>query len=67
MNLEWLKALFVSRKFWLAFLGVLTAAVMFAGGDIGADQLVEAVVLLVTVLMGGIALEDAAQKFGGRE
>ena len=64
MNLDFLKALLQSRKFWLAFLGVISGAVMFAQGLITVDQLVELITTLVGVLIGSIALEDAAKKFG---
>lgn len=63
MNINWLKALLTSRKFWLAFLGVATAAIMFAAGDIGAEQLADAIVALIGLVIGGIALEDAASKW----
>ncbi len=61
MNIDWLKSLLVSRKFWLALLAVITAAVMFAGGDITAAELVNAIVALTGLLIGGIAVEDAAR------
>ncbi len=65
MNLDFLKALLQSRKFWLAFLAVLAAVVMFAQGAITAEQLVDAIVVLVGVLIGSIAAEDVAKKISG--
>ncbi len=62
MNIEWLKALLVSRKFWLAFLGFVSAMILFIGGDIDATQLSDAIVTLIGLVIGGIALEDAASK-----
>lgn len=62
MNIDFLKALLVSRKFWLAFLGVVAAVVMFAQGGIDANALVDAIVVLVGLLIGGIAAEDVAAK-----
>jgi hypothetical protein len=64
MNLDFMKALLTSRKFWLGLLGVIGAVVMFAQGGIDANALVDAIVTLVGIVIGGIALEDAAQKFG---
>lgn len=63
MNIDWLKALLVSRKFWLALLGVAVAAIMFAGGDITAAELVDAIVVLFGLVIGGTAIEDAAAKW----
>ena len=59
---DWLKALLSSRKFWMALLGVISAVVLYLQGAIGADALVDAIVALVAILIGGIALEDAAAK-----
>lgn len=61
MNLNFLKALLVSRKFWLAFIGVIAAVYMFATGQISADVLVDAIVVLVGLVIGGIAAEDVAK------
>lgn len=63
MNLDFFKSLLTSRKFWLALFAMLAAAVMFAQGGIPAEQLVESIVALTSLVIGGIALEDAAQKF----
>jgi len=63
MNLNFAKSLLTSRKFWLAFLAVLGAVVMFGQGAITAEQLVESIVVLAGLVIGGIALEDAAQKY----
>ncbi len=62
-----LSALLQSRKFWLALVAAISAVVLFAGGGITADQLVDAILVLVGVVVAGIAVEDAAEKFGLRE
>ncbi len=64
MNIDFLKALLMSRKFWLALIGMIAAVVMFARGGIDADALVQAIVTLLGMVIGGIALEDAAAKVG---
>lgn len=63
MNIDFVKALLTSRKFWLAFIGVIGAVIVFAQGGIDAQALVDAIVTLVSIVIGGIALEDAAKKF----
>lgn len=62
-----LSALLQSRKFWLALVAAISAIVVFVGGGITADQLVDAILVLVGVVVAGIAVEDAAEKFGLRE
>lgn len=62
MNIDFVKALLVSRKFWLALLGVIAAVVMFVQGGIDANALVDAIVVLVGLLIGSIAAEDVAAK-----
>lgn len=62
MNLDFLKALLQSRKFWLAFLAVIGAVALFVQGAIDASALTDAIITLVGLLVGSIALEDAAQK-----
>lgn len=56
------KALLSSRKFWLSLLGAVAAIVLYLQGSITADQLVDAILVLVGVLVTTIALEDAAEK-----
>jgi hypothetical protein len=63
MNLDFLKALLQSRKFWLAFIGVIGAVIVFAQGGIDAQALVDAIVTLAGIVIAGIAVEDAAAKF----
>lgn len=63
MNIDFLKALLQSRKFWLAVIGMIGAVIMFAQGGIDAQALTDAIVTLVGIVIGGIALEDAAKKF----
>ena len=67
MNLEWLKALLVSRKFWLAFIATLVAVVLYIQGAIDAETLVNAIVALMVVLVGSIAAEDVASKLNGKK
>lgn len=64
MNLDFLKALLQSRKFWLALLGVIGGVVMYLQGTITPEQLVDLITTLVGVLVGSIALEDAAKHYG---
>lgn len=63
MNLGFLKALLQSRKFWLALLGLIGAIIVYVQGGIDANALVDAIVTLVGIVIAGIAVEDAAQKF----
>lgn len=58
------KGLAVSRKFWLAVIGLIGAVFAYAQGAIDAEMLVTAIVGLMMVVIGSIALEDAALKFG---
>ena len=58
-------SLMQSRKFWLALLGFVGASALFYQQQITAAQYTEAIVGLVAVLIGGIALEDAATKLKG--
>lgn len=62
-----IKALLNSRKFWLALLGVIAAIVLYVQGSITADQLVDAILVLVGVLVTSIAIEDAAEKHGSNQ
>lgn len=63
MNLNFMKALLQSRKFWLALLGLIGAIIVYVQGGIDANALVDAIVTLVGIVIAGIAVEDAAQKF----
>lgn len=58
-----LKSLFVSRKFWLAFLAASSGIVLFFQGQIEADQLANLLAMLAGIVIAGIAVEDAAEKF----
>lgn len=62
-----LNGLLVSRKFWLAVIGLIGAIVLYAQGAIDADTLVNAIVALMVILVGAIAVEDAAGKLSSRE
>ena len=64
MNVNFLKALLQSRKFWLALIAVIGGIVMYIQGAITPEQLVDLITALVGLLVGSIALEDAAAKFG---
>lgn len=55
-------SLLQSRKFWLALIAFIVAAVLFVQGQISPEQFVDAVIALVGVLVAAIAIEDAALK-----
>lgn len=61
-----LKAFLSSRKFWLALVGAIVAGYLFSTGQIQAEHFIDAVLVLVGILTGGIALEDAALKMALR-
>lgn len=63
MRFAW-KMLLQSRKFWVAVLGVISGIVLYVQGALSADQLSELIVALMAILIGGIAAEDAASKWG---
>ena len=54
-------ALLRSRKFWLAVFGVVQAIVFQFFPDV-PDEVWQSIASLVMVLIGAIALEDAAEK-----
>ena len=62
-----LNGLLTSRKFWLAVIGLVGAIVLYAQGAIDAETLVNAIVALMVILVGAIAVEDAAGKLSSRE
>lgn len=57
-----LLALLQSRKFWLALIAALSALILFATGHITADQLTDTILILVSIVVAAIAVEDAAAK-----
>lgn len=59
-----LNGLLTSRKFWLAVVGLIGAVVLYVQGAIDADALVTAIVTLMAILIGAIAVEDTAGKLG---
>lgn len=59
-----LNGLLTSRKFWLAVIGLIGAIVLYAQGAIDAETLTTAIVSLMAILVGAIAVEDAAGKLG---
>lgn len=52
-----------SRKFWLAAFGVIQAVVLHYLAV--PEEIWQAIVILVGVLITGIAIEDAGEKAGG--
>lgn len=58
-----LHGLWTSRKFWLAVFGIVQAVVLHYFAV--PDEIWQAVVGLVMVLITGIAIEDAGLKAGG--
>lgn len=61
-----LKSLLQSRKFWIAVTGLVGVVLSEAGGwdEASAGALTDALVVVATVLIGAIAVEDAAVKIG---
>lgn len=62
---NFIKALLQSRKFWLSLIAAMVGAVLFARGEITADQLANLCAALGMVLVAAIAIEDAAAKHAG--
>lgn len=60
-----IRGLLLSRKFWMALLSFIAALVLYVRGQISADQLVDAILILAGAVIAAIALEDAAEKHGG--
>ena len=58
------KSLSQSRKFWMAAITAVVTLVLFITGQIDAESLADALVILATVVIAGIAIEDGAGKFG---
>ena len=54
-------SLFKSRKFWLAVVGVVQTAVFFFWPGM-PEELWQAINTILLVLIGAIAVEDAANK-----
>lgn len=61
--LDWFKSLATSRKFWLSAVGVIYAYIQLQSGAIDAAQFTDALQVLIGILVGAIALEDAAHKY----
>lgn len=59
------KGLLQSRKFWMAAITAVVAAVLYVQGAIPAETLADALTALAALVIGGIALEDAAAKYSG--
>lgn len=57
-----MRSLFSSRKFWLAVVAIAQAIILHYF-DV-PDDVWQAIVALIMVLIGGIAVEDAALKVG---
>ena len=54
-----------SRKFWLAVFGVVQALVLYYLEV--PEEIWQSIVALVMVLIGSIAVEDAAEKRAGKK
>lgn len=59
-----LKGLLESRKFWLAVFGIVQAVVLHYLNV--PEEIWQSIAGLVAVLIGSIAVEDAALKVGGK-
>lgn len=62
---DFIKALLVSRKFWLSLIAAIVGVILFARGEIAAEQLANLCAVLGAVLVAAIAIEDAAAKRAG--
>jgi uncharacterized membrane protein len=52
-----------SRKFWISILGLASVLlVSFGRPELPVDTLVDAIVAIVTVLVGSIAVEDGLSR-----
>ena len=63
-----LKSLLRSRKFWTALAALAGVVLTEALGwdEASASSLADALVVVATVLIGAIAVEDAAEKIAGK-
>lgn len=59
------KALLRSRKFWMALIGVVGGVALYVQGAVTAAELADLITVLAGVVIGAIALEDAAEKRAG--
>lgn len=57
-------ALLQSRKFWIAVVTAVAATVLAVRGEISAEQLADVYAALAAIVIGAIAIEDSAAKFG---
>ncbi len=67
MNLKTLNGLLTSRKFWLATIALVGAVVLYTQNAITAEQLTNAIVTLMSILVGTIAIEDVATKISKKD
>ena len=59
---DFVKALLVSRKFWLALLACIASGIMFARREINSEQFVTTIVTLASIVIITISVEDFAHK-----
>lgn len=62
MRNNFLTALLQSRKFWVTLLGVIGSGILYFQGSISPEVFAQSITTLVGLLVGSIALEDAAAK-----
>lgn len=55
-----------SRKFWASLLGILASLGLYAGGEMEADRLVDAILVIVGTFTLGTGVESGLQALGKR-
>lgn len=55
-----------SRKFWASVIGILSAVGLYAGGDIQAEQLTNAILVIVSTFTLGTGIESGLQSMSSK-